>query len=538
MWTIQEAVLSENAIVLCGAASISWNLLTYALDRIAKFQFRSTGTDQVEGRLSLKVSIHRALGDLFFGSRNDRVTYNLRKPSLSTILAHAQYHRAKDPKDKVYALYGVFRALKVPLPEADYRKSVSQIFLETISCMVAREGALSLLFNTWGKSSVQGLPSWVPDFSDSCIPAPISEPAFQASTRNSKYDCFLSVPLRRLFLKGIIVDTIVSCSEFCPCIVTDPSEMEYFRIPITRDLPQFFAGTGLPNVRYTPASQPADFNLLIARRAQEIIRGFREWILMFSQLSIEDYPGRDDSVSAFSRMLIQDGTLGINDRGPTKLRDGCIEWYRIMTEHPQSASDSVDSSFMDPGDEYCRSVIEALSGHPEASVFQYHALMLARNKKMFITKDGYMGTASRAINAGDKIVLFGGLCLPIVVRPLLADENLELVTVKTPNLVDSSDVNIDGNSLTGGSTNWTAPLDLVAAESDESFKDRSPTGIPNTMPPTLPEARLETIERARSQEKWKEYTCLGPAYVQGIMDGERWPQGDGSEKLLEELVFV
>ena len=531
-------MLSENAIVLCGAASISWNLLTYALDRIAKFQFRSTGTDQVEGRLSMKLSIHRALGDLFFGSRNDRVTYNLRKPSLSTILAHTQYHRAKDPKDKVYALYGIFRTLKVPLPIADYRKSVSQIFLETMSCMIAREGALSLLFNTSGMSSVQGLPSWVPDFSDSCIPAPISEPAFQASTRESEYDCFLSVPLRRLFLKGIIVDTIVSCSELCPCVVTDPSEMEYFRIPITRDLPKFYAGTGLDNVRYTPASQLADFNFLVARRAPEIIKGFREWILMFSHLPIEDYPGRDDSVSAFSRMLIQDGTLGINDRGPTRLRDGCIEWYRIMTEHPQSNRDNVQSPFMNPGDEYCRSVVEALSSHPQASVFQYHALMLARNKKMFITKDGYMGTASRAIKDGDKIVLFGGVCLPIVVRPLLADGNRESMTPKTSNVVDSSDVSMDGNSSTKSSAGWTVPLDEVAGEADKSSEDRLSTRMQSTMPLTLPEARLETIERARSQEKWKEYTCLGPAYVQGIMDGERWNREGGSDKLLEELVFV
>jgi hypothetical protein len=54
--------------------------------------------------------MYRVIFDLLIGSKG-RVKYTLGRPSLTGIMEHAQGREATDPKDKVFALYGILRPL-------------------------------------------------------------------------------------------------------------------------------------------------------------------------------------------------------------------------------------------------------------------------------------------------------------------------------------------------------------------------------------------------------------------------------------------
>jgi hypothetical protein len=60
--------------------------------------------------------------------------------------------------------------------------------------------------------------------------------------------------------------------------------------------------------------------------------------------------------------------------------------------------------------------MQAIEQDPKALLFNSHAVALARMKAFFITKKGYMGTASHSITVGDQVALVSGVHVPLVFR--------------------------------------------------------------------------------------------------------------------------
>ena len=99
----------------------------------------------------------------------DMEDMGLKSSSISSILTHSRGKLATDAKDKVYALYGIFKTMNVRLAEPDYNKDIIEIYKEaTVAAMVC-DYSLSILKQAAGKKLIEGLPSWVPDWSDSRI---------------------------------------------------------------------------------------------------------------------------------------------------------------------------------------------------------------------------------------------------------------------------------------------------------------------------------------------------------------------------------
>jgi hypothetical protein len=75
---------------------------------------------------------------------------------------------ATKPDDKVYGLFNVCKRLGFELPAPDYRKSLATVYTEAAQAMLRYGPSLApLLIACESASWEQGLPSWVPDFSDS-----------------------------------------------------------------------------------------------------------------------------------------------------------------------------------------------------------------------------------------------------------------------------------------------------------------------------------------------------------------------------------
>jgi hypothetical protein len=72
---------------------------------------------------------------------------------------------ATNPKDAVYGKYGILQRLNIPVPAADYSKSVAVIFTETTKAAITNDRVLSVLWETSKSELWPGLPSWVTDWS-------------------------------------------------------------------------------------------------------------------------------------------------------------------------------------------------------------------------------------------------------------------------------------------------------------------------------------------------------------------------------------
>jgi hypothetical protein len=101
-----------------------------------------------------------------------------RKPVWST-LQLLRDHRATDPKDKIYAVMGVSEefqeaSLRTKIP-VDYSRSVQDVFIDAARFMVKDSLTLDILCLKEARPAVQGLPSWVPDFSVTSFPNVLSD---------------------------------------------------------------------------------------------------------------------------------------------------------------------------------------------------------------------------------------------------------------------------------------------------------------------------------------------------------------------------
>jgi len=83
--------------------------------------------------------------------------------SLMQILELGRHQIATDPKDAVFALYGMLQIVNPDIISPDYSKSVQQIYTEVTKMAIQFDESLRILEMTGEVSIWSNLPSWVPE---------------------------------------------------------------------------------------------------------------------------------------------------------------------------------------------------------------------------------------------------------------------------------------------------------------------------------------------------------------------------------------
>jgi hypothetical protein len=121
--------------------------------------------------------------------------------------------RATIPADQSFAMHGILRRLGVPLTKPDYAKPLEQIYRDLFCDLLAWNFSATGLLSMAGISSLQGVPSWVPDLANSAGKPRIEEPL-----RRSDEHCPLNVrPMARILANNLVVrgrfrNTVNYCS--------------------------------------------------------------------------------------------------------------------------------------------------------------------------------------------------------------------------------------------------------------------------------------------------------------------------------------
>jgi hypothetical protein len=229
MWTCQEFALAyDDPVIVCGEMSFDSGYLWPALEARGLLQDMSMLLTE-RGRLhnassSLFPSLQTSILIRHAMMRRGQIPYQI-SPSLGLFLCLTWARQCEDPRDKIFALYGLIgkkmlNGEKALLP--DYKMAYVTIIAEAIAYVINEErdmdlfGFLALYPNSTRHESI---PSWLPDLFDGDLRSPrcpahfmtrdvCSTPPISIAELYGGNSPPISKDFRTLSLKGVIVDRI------------------------------------------------------------------------------------------------------------------------------------------------------------------------------------------------------------------------------------------------------------------------------------------------------------------------------------------
>jgi hypothetical protein len=165
VWTFQEAVMARQIIVLCGQQVIQWADLERAFEFLAISQWEESiealfcGGHCRRPPYKLASNFCSNICSLSISRRLDE------KSKLLGVIMNFRCRKATELRDFVYAMRAMSNEMGRIIP--DYKKPVAEIYTEAAWAFIEKTQALQLLYfvQDHSESSLEGLPSWVPDWS-------------------------------------------------------------------------------------------------------------------------------------------------------------------------------------------------------------------------------------------------------------------------------------------------------------------------------------------------------------------------------------
>ncbi|KAM6484268.1 heterokaryon incompatibility protein-domain-containing protein [Trichoderma sp. SZMC 28011] len=146
VWVIQEAFLSNAALAYCGEKTIPWS----AIENFNSWNIASKWL--------------RQLPFVIYASEKLLIRVNI-ESSMFTALSRTRHCSATNQCDKVYALLPLFQSFIEQLNiTPNYGDTVAKVYTDCAIALLPECG-FKLLSAVQGRSNIDDLPSWVPDWS-------------------------------------------------------------------------------------------------------------------------------------------------------------------------------------------------------------------------------------------------------------------------------------------------------------------------------------------------------------------------------------
>lgn len=161
-WVLQEVWNATACIIQCGRSTLKLRTFARAMDFENEWDYmgyRVQETKRWEIWPSLKKRYELAIQ---IAKRKPHGSHGRR---LSDLLWSAWGREATDPKDKVFALYGINGNAQLgSLTKANYFKPLRDVYKDTAVQIIRKDNNLNLLLAASGSTRPKELPSWVPDW--------------------------------------------------------------------------------------------------------------------------------------------------------------------------------------------------------------------------------------------------------------------------------------------------------------------------------------------------------------------------------------
>lgn len=366
VWVWQEVALAKRTfspLIKVGEFSVHWIYLAGVTNFIPLCGWERFLPTSIWSRVN---SMERARGSL--GTEEPM--------PIVRALSYTRYCGATDPRDKVFALYGLAKDGPRAI-EIDYRKTVRAVFIDVSKYLAKNARDLVVLSMVQDANPDHNLPSWVPDWSlyfhaDLLSVLDESEPQ-----NNERFQ--------------VAVDAKLS--------IKYDSENPDILIVSGFDIGTIKGLGGLqPNATIEQWASKSEAERSDVHSAFNIDQVCGEWFGMLLSLEGGPYPTTGESyMRAFARTVIAD--RGTSQRRATQNLYGALE--QLLSFYDQADRfTSVFRSYASPNVTEYENAIAASAGH----------------RRFFVDDGGSIGLAPSGALEEDTIALFLGAQVPFVVR--------------------------------------------------------------------------------------------------------------------------
>jgi hypothetical protein len=384
---VQEVALARKVMFYCGDHMLAFDLLVIAAD-FTRLPYSKLNAAARHWKSYL--SWHHTFAEFI---RRHQQGENL-QVDLKDILFAGVFLEATRPEDKVNGLYGCAKKLGLDWPIPDYTKSVAQVYTEVTLACIRQAGDLKLLEVVEGAAAAElGLPSWVPNLSESLRSWTITNPP-KMSMSNGK-------------------NKLVSGESQCQWMIM----AEGIRLKVLGRRLDQVAAVSEPWKTDARTTLLGDADTNSGQVASSLTDCIVTWLDVVLQRNSRNTQGTNvaNELEAIQDLtnLLNDGH-GVPGDPPNKMD----EYLSVLINCARANDESLRSQLIHPEDDIMTSM---QLGHvrispPMLQVIEY--IMHLTWKLVFrTTTKAYLGTGSYSAKPGDLVVVFHGMTVPCLIRP-------------------------------------------------------------------------------------------------------------------------
>ncbi|KAJ9659517.1 hypothetical protein H2198_003092 [Neophaeococcomyces mojaviensis] len=400
VWVLQEVSKSSSVVAISGQKACQWedirNLGIWE-NRITLWEGNIPGAERQLPTTGLSTVLDAArtddLPEIWWFLASECRDGKL--PSILELIFRRTQIQASDPRDQVFALFGIARECQGQFSNLagftpDYSKTTAQVYTDFTRAVITSTKRLEVLsaVNTFlpGGRHRDDLPSWVPE-----------------------YDHHFNLRRSLAFLGSFGYDTTVGTSIEMEDI-TDPNSLLLYGVVV--DIVRFSDETQGEALQMRRSANGQIRNLIF----NSSMTGIKDlWIMIANQKP--RHAAGEDLLEAFVLTLIccrQDQRRRTTSTSvkeiPSLVEDFAAYWKSFEPDFKSLPSDcNMYKSRLE---------LELLSSTGSSAEFEKRLLWTCDSRRLLITQEHYMGLFPRKARSGDLIVVFFGSKVPFVVRPI------------------------------------------------------------------------------------------------------------------------
>jgi hypothetical protein len=366
--------------MVCGKRSLNWDsVVTPAVHAMVKHvnsccQGHVVTKDYQRANRRLKSPLYQLMQDL------DTVRKSIQQgkaPALLHLLKNYRDREAMDPRDKVYALLGIAGDLSIYSIMPDYRITFEEVYKATTLQLILIYRSFEVLNLTLRVSKSSELPSWTPDWRVSPKDSKKVAMSYSHERHLEGYRASGGMPFlvcrkesNLLCVNGVYFDDIAELSE-----VLDMEKDIAFNETLTK----------------------WEHMIICKQRTERSYVGGGDWIGAYFRTMAADL------IMSLRSELVKDGI-------PLDVIPLALELFKTFRKKTgltfkllDDLAPTTDPDFVQaPGEEHAKRL----------TTLQ----MAFQNRRLFLTKRGYLGTVPEATRLGDTVHILCAAKVPMILR--------------------------------------------------------------------------------------------------------------------------
>jgi hypothetical protein len=372
MWIVQESMLNQNMIMVCGRLQFPWSMLgdlevLASQDRIPRLAISEYAGPHTSSLAVVSISRGSGIGILNTLRKAAKLGY-LQHETLQLLLQACHSLASTDPRDKIYALLNIAKDREKLGITLDYRLPVTKVYTDIAVRILQSDSKLDLLSSVFAEKSML-LPSWVPDWTRGgytllSATKSVRNGIYRASG-NTNPDVKFDEQSNTISLDGVFFDRLSYVSG---------------RI-------------GPDKIRRNPA-------------------WIREQIKMASNLPM--YVTEEKAINAFWRTLVANLAQPEHLEEPSEAPDGYRKYFDAFVKLQSLLAEAENGATVTIGQ----------SEYDMGLAFETSVIASASTRSLCTTDRGYLGLAPEHAKVGDSVCILSGARVPYILRAEAGENKL------------------------------------------------------------------------------------------------------------------